>query len=78
MLVLAISMAVFQANRLIQYKKRVEKLNELLPICANCKKIRDDEGYWNNVEDYFRDQGTADFTHGICPECSKKLYGDYL
>jgi hypothetical protein len=44
-------------------------------ICAACKKIRDDKGYWNQIESYIRDHSEADFTHSICPECSKKLYG---
>jgi hypothetical protein len=43
-----------------------------LPICAWCKRIRDDEGYWQKVETYFHEHTGADFTHGICPECLKK------
>jgi hypothetical protein len=53
---------------------RVQLLSGLLPICASCKKIRDDTGYWNQIEIYIRDHSEADFTHGICPECAKKLY----
>ncbi|MBF0118712.1 MAG: GAF domain-containing protein [Desulfobacterales bacterium] len=52
----------------------VKTLRGLLPICANCKKIRDEKGYWNKVESYIKDHTDADFTHGICPECIKKLY----
>jgi len=52
----------------------VKKLSGLFPICASCKKIRDDKGYWNQIESYIRDRSEADFTHGICPECAKKLY----
>jgi len=48
----------------------------LLPICANCKKIRDDKGYWNQIEAYIRDRSDAKFSHGICPDCAKKLYSD--
>ena len=54
----------------------VKRLRGLLPICANCKKIRDDKGYWNQVETYVRDHSEADFTHSICPECEEKLYPD--
>lgn len=53
---------------------QVKTLSGLLPICANCKKIRDDQGYWHNVEVYVRDHSEARFSHGICPECMTKLY----
>ena len=56
---------------------KVRKLSGLLPICASCKKIRDDSGYWNQIEAYIRDHSEAEFSHGICPECSKKLYPEY-
>jgi hypothetical protein len=49
-------------------------LSGLLPICSSCKKIRDDRGYWNQIEAYIRDHSEAEFTHSICPECVKKLY----
>ena len=55
---------------------RIKRLNGLLPICANCKKIRDDTGYWNNVETYITEHSEAVFSHGICPECAEKLYPD--
>jgi len=55
---------------------KVKKLSGLLPICASCKKIRDDKGYWNQIESYVRDHSEAEFSHGICPECMKKLYPD--
>ena len=53
----------------------VKTLRGLIPICASCKKIRDDKGYWSQVEVYVRDRSEAEFSHGICPECMKKLYG---
>jgi len=56
---------------------KVKLLSGLLPICAWCKKIRDDRGYWNKVETYLMEHSQAKFTHGICPECGKKLYPDY-
>jgi PAS domain S-box-containing protein len=52
----------------------VKTLSGLLPICANCKKIRDDKGYWNQIEAYFGEKSDLQFTHGICPECMKVLY----
>ena len=55
----------------------VKTLSGLLPICANCKKIRDDKGYWNQIEAYIRDHSEADFSHSICPECAKKLYPEF-
>ncbi len=56
----------------------VRRLQGMLPICANCKKVRDDDGYWQQIESYIADHSDAKITHGICPECSIKLYGkDY-
>ena len=55
-------------------RDKVKVLNGLLPICSNCKKIRDDKGYWNRIEAYIHDHSEADFTHAICPICAKKLY----
>ena len=54
----------------------VKKLQGLLPICAWCKRIRDDAGYWDQVEAYFHKSTGADFTHGICPHCLEKLYAE--
>jgi len=54
----------------------VNQLSGLLPICASCKKIRDDKGYWTQIEAYIRDHSEAEFSHSICPECVKNLYGD--
>ena len=54
----------------------VKTLKGILPICSQCKQIRDDKGYWNKIETYIRDHSAAEFSHGICPECSEKLYGD--
>lgn len=53
---------------------QVKTLSGLLPICAACKKVRDDSGYWNQIEVYIRTHSNAEFTHGLCPECMKKLY----
>ncbi len=51
-------------------------LRGLLPICASCKKIRDDQGYWNQIETYISNHSDAQFSHGLCRECIEKLYGD--
>ena len=56
--------------------EKVKTLSGMFPICANCKKIRDDKGYWNQIESYIRDHSEAEFSHGICPECTKILYPD--
>ncbi len=58
-------------------KDAIESINELsglLPICASCKKIRDDKGYWNQIETYIRERSDAEFSHGICPDCAKEMY----
>jgi hypothetical protein len=55
----------------------IKTLRGLLPICSSCKKIRDDHGYWNQLETYIGTHTDAEFTHGLCPECIKKLYPDY-
>ena len=56
----------------------VQTLSGLLPICASCRRIRDDEGQWQPVEVYISDRSEADFSHGICPECAQELYPDML
>ena len=55
----------------------VKTLSGLLPICSSCKKIRDDKGYWNQLESYISKHSEAEFSHGICPECAKKLYPEF-
>jgi CheY-like chemotaxis protein len=54
-------------------KQEIKVLRGLLPICSGCKRIRDDHGFWKQLEVYIRDHSEADFTHGICPDCSKKF-----
>ena len=64
-------------NLIIELKDaltEVKTLSGLLPICASCKKIRDDSGYWNQIESYISDHSEVEFSHSICPECAKKLY----
>lgn len=57
---------------------KIKTLSGMLPICASCKKIRDDKGYWNQIETYLHKHSEAEFSHGICPECAKKLYPDII
>jgi hypothetical protein len=52
----------------------VKTLSGLLPLCSSCKRIRDDKGYWQQIEAYIRDHSEAEFSHSVCPECAKKLY----
>ena len=54
----------------------VRRLDGLLPICASCKKVRDDQGYWNQIEAYISSRTEAQFSHGVCPDCAKQLYPD--
>jgi len=66
------------SNRDITARKalqdEIKVLKGFLPICASCKKIRDDKGYWNQIESYLRDHSEVEFSHGICPDCVEKLY----
>ena len=57
---------------------KISTLRGLLPICASCKKIRDDKGYWNQIETYIMEHTEADFSHGFCPDCARELYGEYM
>ena len=64
---------------IIELRKALENiktLSGLIPICSSCKKIRDDKGYWNNLESYIERHSDASFSHGLCQECSDRLYGD--
>ena len=63
-------------TELQQALDEVKTLSGLLPICSNCKKIRDDKGYWNKIEGYIQEHSQAKFSHSICPECARKLYPD--
>jgi len=63
-------------DQLLKALKEIKTLSGLLPICASCKKIRDDKGYWNQIEDFIQQRSDALFSHAICPACAKKLYPD--
>ncbi|MDJ0883606.1 MAG: PAS domain S-box protein [Desulfobacterales bacterium] len=61
-------------NKLLAALKEIKILSGLLPICAACKKIRDDKGYWNQIESYINEHSEAEFSHSICPDCAQNLY----
>ncbi len=63
-------------NDLQEAVANIKTLKGLIPICASCKNIRDDKGYWQKVEQYVTEHSDAKFSHGICPDCMKKLYPD--
>ncbi len=60
-----------------KYKNRIETLNGIVPICSYCKQIRDDKGYWNQVEAYIAKHTDAEFSHGICPDCREKYFPNF-
>ena len=71
--------ALQRAGVIIELKEsltKIKTLSGLLPICSVCKKIRDDKGYWNQIEAYIQDHSEAEFSHGICKECAKEHYPD--
>ncbi|MDD5676521.1 MAG: response regulator [Kiritimatiellae bacterium] len=84
MLVRSIRYAIERKQALLEKDRLIEQLQEaltnvktlsgLLPICASCKQIRDDKGYWHQVESYIQQYSSAVFTHGLCPKCSQKIY----
>lgn len=57
-------------------QQEIKTLKGIIPICSNCKKIKDDKGYWKQIEEYVREHSDAEFSHGLCQECAKKLYPD--
>ena len=65
------------AERILEMHTKMKQMEGLLPICSYCKKIRDDEGSWTQLESYIMKHSDAEFTHGICSECAKKLYPGY-
>jgi hypothetical protein len=66
-----------RTHQLTEALAEVKTLSGLLPICSNCKKIRDDQGFWREVEAYVSHHTDADFSHGVCPECTEELYPGY-
>lgn len=64
-------------TRLQKALEDVKTLRGIVPICASCKRVRDDEGYWKQVESYVTEHTEAQFSHGVCPECARRLYPEY-
>ncbi|MFH1217727.1 MAG: cache domain-containing protein [Pseudomonadota bacterium] len=69
-------LVVQRTEQLKEARSTIKTLKGFLPICANCKNIRNDNGYWQQIESYITEHSGADFSHGICPTCAKKLYPD--
>ncbi len=67
---------LLERNKLQDALSEIKTLSGMLPICASWKKIRDDKGYWKIIETYIMEHSEAEFSHSICPECTKKLYPD--
>jgi len=68
-------------SRNLEFKSALDEVKELtglLPICASCKNIRDDEGYWQKIENYISHHTDAEFSHSVCPDCNEELYGSFL
>lgn len=64
-------------KKLEQAHVEITKLREILPICAKCKKIRDDDGYWNQIEQYFTEHNEVLFSHSLCPDCSDEIMKEF-
>jgi len=65
-------------NELTGALSKIKFLSGLLPICAGCKKIRNDKGYWEQVESYLKEHSDIEFTHGLCPDCIGRIYPEYI
>ena len=76
---LAIDLLQMLNRRLVALEKAViQTIGGFIPICSNCKKIRDENGCWSSIDHYIMDYTEHELSHGICPECSEMLYGPYL
>ena len=78
---LVFSLAVFSVRRWQELRRALSEIKQLrgiIPICSACKKIRDDKGFWQQVESYVSEHTEAQFSHSICPECMKKLYPEFV
>ena len=63
------------AERILEFTTQIRQLKELIPICMYCKRVRDDQDYWQQVESYIHAHTGSNFSHGICPECFNKQIG---
>jgi GAF domain-containing protein len=68
---------IIQKEQLETQLEEIHRLRELVPICSHCKKIRDDKGFWQSVEDYFQTYEIVDFSHSLCPDCIRRFYKEY-
>jgi DNA-binding response OmpR family regulator len=72
----------FELERINQELKQsietIKTLSGLIPICSNCKKIRNDDGYWQQLEEFIKEHSDAEFTHGLCPECEQRIYAKFF
>ncbi len=75
---IVLSMVSFIVTKLSDSIKQIKILEGLIPICSNCKKIRDDDKKWQTLEIYIAERSNAEFTHSICPECTARLYGNHM
>ena len=66
-----------QTEELKKAIENIKQLEGLLPICSHCKQVRDDKGYWSQIESYISAHSDAQFSHSICPECAKKYYPEF-
>lgn len=64
-------------EELLQTLAQVETLRGIIAICSSCKKIRDDNGFWNEIESYIKSHSQAEFSHSMCPDCMNRLYPEY-
>ncbi|MCX6641366.1 MAG: PAS domain-containing protein [bacterium] len=72
------ALSATEQAKLVELREALVKIKPLggfiIPICASCKKIRDDKGYWNQLEEYIRDHFEAEFSHSVCPDCARELF----
>jgi DNA-binding response OmpR family regulator len=66
-------MRLHVAERILKYTTRVRQLEQLLPICSYCKKVRDDHNYWQQLENYIKDRTGSEFSHSVCPDCYQRI-----
>ena len=75
---LVVAFLADQARHVSKLKQQVKILEEILPICASCKKIKDEQGNWHQIEAYISEKTNTEFSHLICPECLNKLYPEFI
>ena len=76
LLIAFIYLFIKRSQKLIRANREIKHLQGIIPICSVCKKIRDEEGFWQQIESYISSHSDADFSHGICNDCARKMYGE--